>query len=145
MLYMHVYLCAISNIDDTDAIVYTYHRSQVKDYIKMHQDKQDGIPTSSYHGNTETTSITNTFSAHGTAASSQSMTLGNSSQQQVTTVRKEGGNELPTPPKMNATTILVMLLRLRQCCGHLSLMKQVSDDRISCSPIEQTVISLNKH
>nr|XP_039249046.1 transcription termination factor 2-like [Styela clava] len=39
---------------------------------------------------------------------------------------KGGNNE----NKMTATTLLVMLLRLRQCCGHLNLLKQSFDPEL---------------
>lgn len=44
----------------------------------------------------------------------------------LNTGSKGGNNE----NKLTATTLLVMLLRLRQCCGHLNLLKQTFDPEL---------------
>ncbi len=84
----------------------------------MHQDKQDGMTTSSSYSS-QYQSGTNAFTTHGGASQ---IGMGNSQH----AGGGGGGGGDKQPAKMNASHILVMLLRLRQCCGHLSLLKDVS-------------------
>ena len=78
----------------------------MRDYLKRHEEKEMGInhkaATNSNPFQDKTPSIPGGQGSQGT------------------------GFAVNTPQRSGGQMILVMLLRLRQCCCHLSLMKDVS-------------------
>ncbi|KAL4231279.1 transcription termination factor [Mactra antiquata] len=88
--------------------VFAQSRNVLKEYLKRHEEKdmiKDGSLSSS-------TSSNNPFQDKATAGSSHSQTYASTD----------------SSSKMTGQHILVLLLRLRQCCCHLSLMKDCVDE-----------------
>ena len=89
-------------------VVFSIHRSKVQDYIRFHEDKEKGQGS---HAPSRAPSLFTSAggaSTGGAAGGSGTMRMGGAA----------GG-------VMSGSHILVSLLRLRQCCGHLSLLKEV--------------------
>lgn len=85
-----------------------HFRSVMKDYLRRHEEKEMGI-----------THKPGSASNNPFQEKSPSKVEGERSQ-------LHGGLALNTNNRPGGQMILVMLLRLRQCCCHLSLMKDVS-------------------
>ncbi|XP_072019140.1 transcription termination factor 2-like isoform X2 [Amphiura filiformis] len=98
----------------------TQYKSQVKAYIKMHEDKRDGVTPSNTNSNGDYRSTANAFTTH--SESQGNIGIGGSHHQPGADTDK--GNQ----PILIFSHILVMLLRLRQCCEHPSLLKQAIED-----------------
>ncbi|XP_033633463.1 transcription termination factor 2-like [Asterias rubens] len=91
-------------------------KSKVQDYIRFHEDKEKGQGS---HAPSRAPSLFTSAggaSTGGAAGGSGTMRMGGAA----------GG-------VMSGSHILVSLLRLRQCCGHLSLLKEAVDTD-SCEP-----------
>ncbi|XP_071090765.1 transcription termination factor 2-like [Haliotis cracherodii] len=106
--------------------VFAQTKSTVQDYVKRHEEKEMGIS----RGTSESSSSSNPFRD----SSSQSGRGG------AWTSHGAGFDNVPQPQgkKAGASELLVLLLRLRQCCCHLSLMR----DHIEQETMENEGIEL---
>ena len=98
--------------------IFSQSRSVLQEYLKRQEEKEflkDGSTTSK--------PISNPFTDKPLPSQATASAIGSSSQVGVSLATK-AANGVEAPPR--AQQILVMLLRLRQCCCHLSLMKDVS-------------------
>lgn len=98
--------------------IYAQSRSVLQEYLKRQEEKEmlkDGYASSK--------PVINPFTDKPQPSQSAGSAIGSSTQVGVSLGTKTASGQ-DTPPR--AQQILVMLLRLRQCCSHLSLMKDVS-------------------
>lgn len=92
-------------------------RGKVQEYINYQEDKKEGY----IYGN-HSTAFSNAFMNHGASSSTAVVS---------STASEKSQNEQSAPSgRMNASQILVMLLRLRQCCTHLSLLKEIPEEDV---------------
>ena len=110
-------------------------RSTVQDYIKRHEDKEHGVDNRTSLG-AKLNPLTELFSSEN-HMSGRSTAL-NTSGSRSATQSGSGSGQSETSAKSTGSQILVLMLRLRQCCSHLSLMKQVECVSLLAVSIAQT-------
>ncbi|XP_022098307.1 transcription termination factor 2-like [Acanthaster planci] len=96
-------------------------RSKVQNYIRFHEGKEKA------QGSGVTSKTPALFTSTGSASVATGRAPGGAAGGAVR------GTAQDQEQRMHASHILVLLLRLRQCCGHLSLLKEAVDTK-SCEP-----------
>ena len=113
--------------------IFSQSRSVLQEYLKRQEEKEmlkDGYTSSK--------PVSNPFTDKPHPSQATGSAIGSSSQVGVSLATKAANGD-GAPPR--AQQILVMLLRLRQCCCHLSLMKDVSYEVLTIAIFDFLIIS----